>query len=96
MLQDGAIANQTAAGVRATWAPKAAAAERLLEAATSASPLTGVALFSSVAGQLGSAGQANYGAANAALDAAAAALQAQVSAGQRHFGHHSGQVQRCG
>lgn len=78
VVQDGAIANQTASGMRAVWAPKAAAADALLAACYSATPLGGVALFSSVAGQLGSAGQANYGAANAALDAAADRLQAQV------------------
>jgi KR domain len=76
-MQDGAIAGQSARSMRAAFAPKEAAAARLLEAAA-ASPLQGVALFSSVAGQLGSAGQANYGAANAALDAQAERLQAQV------------------
>jgi KR domain len=76
-VQDGAIASQSARSMRAVFAPKAAAAARLLEAAA-ASPLQGAALFSSVAGQLGSAGQANYGAANAALDAQAERLQMQV------------------
>lgn len=76
-MQDGAIASQTARSMRAAFAPKALAADMLL-AAAAAAPLQGVALFSSVAGQLGSAGQANYGAANAALDAAANRLQTQV------------------
>lgn len=87
--QDGAIANQTARSMRAAFAPKTAAAARLLEAAAAA-PLHGVAFFSSVAGQLGSAGQANYGAANAALDAAAERLQTQVSpkSCNETFKHH--------
>lgn len=64
--------------MRAAFAPKAIAAQQLL-AAVAATPLQGVALFSSVAGQLGSAGQANYGAANTTLDAAADRLQSQVT-----------------
>ena len=52
------------------WSPKVAAWQRVSRA-TSALPLGFSVLFSSVASLLGSAGQANYAACNAALDEAA-------------------------
>lgn len=58
-------------------APKAAGTHNLL-AVAAAAPLGGVALFSSIAALLGNAGQSNYTAANALLDANATAAHAQV------------------
>lgn len=78
VLVDGMLQNQTLAGLRAVLAPKAAGAARLAggaAAAAAAQPLATIKLFSSVAAALGSGGQANYAAANALLDAAAAGWQ---------------------
>ena len=77
LTRDAALPQQTTARLRAVLAPKAAGARNLL-AAVAAAPLGGVALFSSIAALLGNAGQSNYAAANALLDAGAAAAHAQV------------------
>lgn len=74
VLADAAMANQTAARFRLVAAPKLAGLERLGSAA-SVQPLFQTLLFSSIAGALGTAGQAPYAAANASLDRAAALLQ---------------------
>ena len=68
LLQDGTLLKQTAAMMRAAAAPKLAGAQNLA-AAAAGSPLEHVALFSSTAALLGPAGQGNYAAANAQLNA---------------------------
>ena len=63
--------------MRAVFAPKVAGAAAL-HSHMHTTPLQNAAVFSSVAGALGSSGQANYAAANATLDAWAASSQLQV------------------
>jgi NADPH:quinone reductase-like Zn-dependent oxidoreductase len=75
VLADAAFASQSARGVRQVTAPKAVALQ-LLTQHLSTQPTTNSVLFSSMAALLGSAGQTNYGAANAVLDAEAQLLQA--------------------
>ena len=70
VLADATVVNQTLAGIRGVFAPKVlpvAAWRRPL----ASQPAACEVLFSSVASLLGAPGQANYSAANAALDAAA-------------------------
>lgn len=74
VLQDAALTNQTAAGLRAVCAPKVPFAARSSLAA-GLQALRAVNLFSSVAACVGTAGQANYAAANSALDCWAEVLQ---------------------
>ena len=76
VLRDAVLANQTAAGMRAVMGPKTHGMLLLCRLAA-ASPLAHLTLFSSIAALLGSAGQANYAAANATLSAGAATLQQQ-------------------
>jgi acyl transferase domain-containing protein/aryl carrier-like protein len=85
VLRDGAAWNKEWDDFAAVLRPKLAAAEAL-DAATRDEPLRCFVLFSSVAGLLGAAGQADYALANAALDAFAAARAAAVTAGTRR-GH---------
>jgi hypothetical protein len=66
------------AGLRQVFAPKLAGLQNLAGSLFGAPVACSIA-FSSIAGVLGSPGQANYAAANAAADAWVAASQAQVS-----------------
>jgi acyl transferase domain-containing protein/NADPH:quinone reductase-like Zn-dependent oxidoreductase/acyl carrier protein/short-subunit dehydrogenase len=67
VLDDGALLQQNAERFMRVFAPKVRGG-RILDAATRRDPLDWFVLFSSAAAVLGSAGQANYTAANAFLD----------------------------
>ncbi|MFB7688072.1 type I polyketide synthase [Streptomyces sp. NPDC056140] len=76
VLDDATVTAQTARHLDTVLTPKTDAAE-VLHAATKDLGLAAFVLFSSAAGTLGNPGQANYAAANAALDAYAHKLRAE-------------------
>ncbi|WP_063890401.1 SDR family NAD(P)-dependent oxidoreductase [Streptomyces aurantiacus] len=76
VLDDAVIGAQTPGHLDRVFRPKADGAVHLHEL-TRESGLTAFVLFSSFAGMLGTAGQANYAAANAFLDALARARRAE-------------------
>ncbi|WP_434043624.1 SDR family NAD(P)-dependent oxidoreductase [Sorangium cellulosum] len=76
VLDDGTVAGLSAEQLARVLRPKVDGAWQLYEATRDA-PLAAFMLFSSVAGTLGSSGQANYAAANAFLDGLAAELRAR-------------------
>ena len=78
VLRDALLPNQTAASLRLALAPKASAAAHVGSRLAGQMPLPILALFSSIASLLGSAGQTNYAAANAALDTFADSWRTQV------------------
>ncbi|WP_337819509.1 type I polyketide synthase [Pseudonocardia sp. Ae707_Ps2] len=75
VLDDGALDSLTPDRFDTVWRTKVTAA-RLLDELTRDHPVALFVLFSSVAGAVGNPGQGNYAAANAALDALAAARRA--------------------
>jgi NADPH:quinone reductase-like Zn-dependent oxidoreductase/acyl carrier protein len=75
VLADATVANQTAQGVSAVFAPKAAAYQRL-DAVLGVNSMQTSVFVSSIAALLGSVGQLNYSIANSWLDAMAAQKQA--------------------
>lgn len=79
-MKDAALQLQTLSGIRAVSAPKINAIYKLHQQLWSA-PTQDFTLFSSTASLLGPPGQANYAAANAALDSWAdqQSLQGKVS-----------------
>ena len=83
--QDALLAKQGPGAMREVFAPKASGAMELASLAAGA-PVGASVLFSSVAGLLGSGGQASYSAANAAMDAWAAWQHMQACV---HATHHS-------
>lgn len=74
-LADGLLASQRLSDARRVFAPKVSGLASVLPA-LQRQPCQSLLLFSSVSAALGNRGQANYAAANAVLDGAAAALSA--------------------
>ena len=80
VLADATFANQSLASLRQAFAPKTDSAAKL-HSSTQQTPLAFQIMFSSVTALLGGMGQANYAAANAALDNLAATWQNEGRAG---------------
>lgn len=80
VLADALLTSQTPSKLRVAAAPKLSALQRL-SAAAAARPQHQLLAFSSIAGELGTAGQGNYAAANAALDSCVATQRQQGQAG---------------
>jgi NAD(P)-dependent dehydrogenase (short-subunit alcohol dehydrogenase family) len=83
ILQDATVPNMTHAQCQAVFAPKLTGLHNMEQTNMHSAPVGAIVLFSSIASLLGGVGQANYTAANAALDASAAAQQAQGVAGSK-------------
>jgi hypothetical protein len=81
VLADALLRNQTAVGLARVYAPKAHGAW-LLQAGSSTAPLRACTLFSSIAALFGLAGQANYSAANACLDALSSYRRVRAQVGE--------------
>jgi len=79
-LADATLQKQNFAGIRTVFAAKLTSIHKI-QSATMSQPIMHQLLFSSVAALLGSPGQANYSAANGALDGLAAHWAAQGRAG---------------
>ena len=75
--QDGLLTQQSADSLRMVFAPKLAGLVNLTSHTGGTEKATTI-VFSSIAGELGSAGQGNYAAANAAMDSWTASSAAQV------------------
>ena len=84
VIRDAPLAKQTAAALREVMAPKQHASARLASTAW-ALPLSADVGFSSLSALLGTAGQANYAAANLMLNAHAEERQSQGSAFHQSF-----------
>lgn len=76
-LADATLRRLRPVDVRTVFAPKVSGAAAALSVCAGA-PIGAATIFSSIAGALGSAGQAGYAGANAWLDARAAQMHAEV------------------
>ena len=80
VLQDATVANMSLSKCRAVFAPKVSGLDSM-ETSLQLAPMGAVVMFSSISSLLGGVGQANYSAANAALDASATVRQGQGQVG---------------